>query len=80
MICSATGFFWMKTGRNLPKVRRALAAAGRLNDAWLVERGTMPGQRIARLAEVEAADCPYFAIVLVHGQGRRPMALPDAAE
>ena len=70
----------MKTGRNLPKVRRALAAAGRLNDAWLVERGTMPGQRIARLAEVEAADCPYFAIVLVHGQGRRPMALPDAAE
>ncbi|MFC0201646.1 precorrin-2 C(20)-methyltransferase [Paracoccus rhizosphaerae] len=70
----------MKTGRNLPKVRRALAAAGRLDDAWLVERGTMPGQRIARLAEVEAADCPYFAIVLVHGQGRRPVAMPDAAE
>ncbi|WP_265501568.1 precorrin-2 C(20)-methyltransferase [Paracoccus beibuensis] len=70
----------MKTGRNLPKVRRALAAAGRLDDAWLVERGTMPGQRIARLAEVEGADCPYFAIVLVHGQGRRPVAVPDAAE
>lgn len=70
----------MKTGRNLPKVRRALAAAGRLDDAWLVERGTMPGQRVARLAEVEAADCPYFAIVLVHGQGRRPVAMPDAAE
>lgn len=62
----------MKTGRNLPRVRRALAAAGRLQDAWLIERGTMPGQRIARLAEVDAADCPYFAIVLVHGQGRRP--------
>lgn len=68
----------MKTGRNLPRVRRALAAAGRLDDAWLVERGTMPGQRLARLAEVDAADCPYFAIVLVHGQGRRPMA--EAAE
>jgi hypothetical protein len=39
---------------------------------WLVERGTMPGQRIARLAEVEAADCPYFAIVLVPGHGPRP--------
>ncbi len=64
----------MKTGRNLPRVRRALAQAGRLDDAWLVERGTMPGQRIARLAEVEAADCPYFAIVLVHGRGRRPVA------
>lgn len=62
----------MKTGRNLPKVRRALEAAGRLQDAWLVERGTMPTQRIARLAEIDAADCPYFAIVLVHGHGRRP--------
>lgn len=64
----------MKTGRNLPRVRRALQAAGRLDDAWLVERGTMPGQRLARLAEVDAADCPYFAIVLVHGRGRRPIA------
>ena len=62
----------MKTGRNLPKVRAALEVTGRLGDAWLVERGTMPTQRIARLAEVDAADCPYFAIVLVHGQGRRP--------
>ena len=62
----------MKTGRNLPRVRRALATAGRLGDAWLVERGTMPDQRIARLADVDATDCPYFAIVLVHGQGRRP--------
>ncbi len=62
----------MKTGRNLPRVRRALEAAGRLDDAWLVERGTMPDQRIARLAEIDAADCPYFAIVLVHGHGRRP--------
>lgn len=68
----------MKTGRNLPRVRAALARAGRLADAWLVERGTMPGQRVARLAEVEAADCPYFAIVLVHGHGRRPVA--EAAE
>jgi precorrin-2/cobalt-factor-2 C20-methyltransferase len=61
----------MKTGRNLQKVRRALASAGRLGDAWLVERGTMPGERVARLDEVEAADCPYFAVVLVHGRGRR---------
>jgi precorrin-2/cobalt-factor-2 C20-methyltransferase len=61
----------MKTGRNLQKVRRALASAGRLNDAWLVERGTMPGERLARLIDVDGAECPYFAIVLVHGRGRR---------
>lgn len=64
----------MKTGRNLPRVKSALARAGRLDDAVLVERGTMPGQRVARLAEVDAADCPYFAIVLVPGHGRRPEA------
>lgn len=64
----------MKTGRNLPRVRAALAQAGRLQDAWLIERGTMPDQRVARLADVDAADCPYFAIVLVHGHGRRPVA------
>lgn len=64
----------MKTGRNLPRVRRALETAGRLEDAWLVERGTMPNQRLVRLADVDAADCPYFAIVLVHGHGRRPVA------
>ncbi|XSC42901.1 precorrin-2 C(20)-methyltransferase [Bradyrhizobium sp. RDT10] len=61
----------MKTGRNLTKVRRALAAAGRLGEAWLIERGTMPGERVARLKEVDETECPYFAIVLVHGQGRR---------
>lgn len=62
----------MKTGRNLPRVRRALERAGRLEEAVLVERGTMPGQRIARLTDVDGADCPYFAIVLVPGNGRRP--------
>ena len=62
----------MKTGRNLPKVRRALDRAGRLADAWLVERGTMPGQRVLRLADAGHTDCPYFASVIVHGHGRRP--------
>jgi len=62
----------MKTGRNLAKIRRALEAAGRLDDAWLVERGTMPDQRVARLSEIEDNVSPYFAIVLVHGNGRRP--------
>jgi precorrin-2/cobalt-factor-2 C20-methyltransferase len=61
----------MKTGRNLAKIRRALETAGRLDEAWLIERGTMPGERVARLADVDPADCPYFAIVLVHGRGGR---------
>ena len=72
---SADALVIMKTGRNLPKIRRALKAAGRLDGAWLVERGTMPAQRVVLLAEVDGSDCPYFAIVLVHGQGRRPEVL-----
>ena len=59
----------MKTGRNLAKVRRALDRAGRLADAWLVERGTMPEQCVIRLVDAAADGCPYFAIVLVHGRG-----------
>ncbi len=62
----------MKTGRNLPKVRRALAAAGKLDAAWLIERGTMTGERVIPLMQAEDEDCPYFAIVVVHGHGRRP--------
>lgn len=61
----------MKIGRNLPRLRAALADAGRLADAWLVEHGTMPAQRVRRLAEVDGP-VPYFSIALIHGQGRRP--------
>lgn len=62
----------MKIGRNIAKVRRALAACDRLADAWLVECATMPSERLVRLAEAEDCVAPYFSIVLVHGQGRRP--------
>jgi precorrin-2/cobalt-factor-2 C20-methyltransferase len=63
----------MKVGRNLPKIRRALAAAGKLERALYVERGTMPDERVERLAERdEALETPYFAIILVPGrQGKR---------
>lgn len=64
-------FVVMKTGRNLPKIRRALAEAGRLEAAWLVEHGTTSQQRIARMAAMEENDCPYFAVVLAHGGAGR---------
>lgn len=67
----------MKIGRNLPRIRAALQAAGRLQDAWLCVEGTMQGQRIARLAEAPAEECPYFATVILHGNGRRPLAGGD---
>lgn len=61
----------MKIGRNLDKLKRALTKAGRLQDAWLVEKGTMAGQTVQKLTDVPA-EVPYFSIAIVHGQGRRP--------
>jgi len=61
----------MKIGRNLEKLKRALVAAGRLDDAWLVERGTMPAQSVQKLTDFRG-EAPYFAICILHGQGRRP--------
>jgi precorrin-2/cobalt-factor-2 C20-methyltransferase len=62
----------MKVGRNLPKVRRALARSGALSRALYVERGTMKDAVVMRLAD-KADDCaPYFAIVLVPGWEGQP--------
>jgi precorrin-2/cobalt-factor-2 C20-methyltransferase len=61
----------MKIGRNLAKLRRALARAGREDEAWLSEYAAMPQQRVMPLRE--AGDtAPYFSILVIHGTGRRP--------
>jgi precorrin-2/cobalt-factor-2 C20-methyltransferase len=62
----------MKVGRNLPKVRDALSAAGKLDRAWLVECASMEDERAIPLSEAGEGTAPYFSIVIVHGQGRRP--------
>jgi precorrin-2/cobalt-factor-2 C20-methyltransferase len=62
----------MKIGRNLPKIRRALAAADRLDRAFYVERGTMEGARAMKLADKKDDLAPYFAVVLVPGWENRP--------
>ena len=62
----------MKVGRNLDKVRAALATAGRLDEAIYVERGTMAGERVLPLATLDHAGAPYFSIILLPGgRGRR---------
>ena len=62
----------MKLGRHLPKVRAALDAAGLLERAVYVERGTMEAERVMRLADKPDDEAPYFSLVLVPGRGRRP--------
>jgi precorrin-2/cobalt-factor-2 C20-methyltransferase len=57
----------MKLGRNLAKVRRAIAAAGRLAGAIYVARGTTAQQAITPLAEKLDDAAPYFSLILVPG-------------
>jgi precorrin-2/cobalt-factor-2 C20-methyltransferase len=63
----------MKVGRNLPKIRRALGAVGKLSDALYVERGTMANGAAVRLEERDESPAPYFSLVLVPGWKTRPV-------
>jgi len=62
----------MKIGRNFAKVRRALARTGMLSRAIYVERGTMAGETVMRLEDKTDSVAPYFSLVLIPGNGRRP--------
>ncbi|MGK5678343.1 precorrin-2 C(20)-methyltransferase [Actinoplanes sp. URMC 104] len=55
----------MKLGRTFDGVREALTTAGRLDDAWYVERATTDRERHARLADVDAESVPYFSLALL---------------
>ena len=57
----------MKLGRNLPKVRRALRRAGRLDRAIYVERGTTANAASMRLTAKLDDEAPYLSMVLVPG-------------
>jgi precorrin-2/cobalt-factor-2 C20-methyltransferase len=61
----------MKIGRNLEKVRRAVSAAGLMERAIYVERGTMADELILPLRECGDLPGTYFAMVIIPGQGRR---------
>lgn len=62
----------MKVGHNIEKIKEALRAAERFDDAIYVERGTMPGERVAKLSDLGECAVPYFSIILLPGgRGRR---------
>ncbi|GAA2391108.1 precorrin-2 C(20)-methyltransferase [Nonomuraea africana] len=61
----------LKLGRTFEKVRDALAEAGRLDEAWYVERATTASQRIERLKDVDPAGVPYFSLALLPSGSRR---------
>jgi len=66
-LVDADGAVVVKLGRHLPKVRRALERAGRLDRAIYVERGTMATARSMALTAKSDEGTPYLAVVLVPG-------------
>lgn len=62
----------MKLGSNFPKVRRAIVRAGLAERAVYIERGSMEGEIVLPLPEKTDDVSPYFSLILIGGEGRRP--------
>jgi precorrin-2 C20-methyltransferase/precorrin-3B C17-methyltransferase len=57
----------MKLGRTYPQVREALSMAGRLGEAFYVERASTDSQRVLPAGEVDAESVPYFSLAILPG-------------
>ena len=66
----------LKLGRTFPKVRKAFEDAGRLGDAWYVERASADRQRVVPLADVDPADVPYMSLALLTSPAERAFTAP----
>jgi precorrin-2/cobalt-factor-2 C20-methyltransferase len=66
----------IKLGRHFAKVRDVLCRLDLAERAHYIERASLPNQRILKLAEVEAADVPYFAMILLRGRTRAGEGTP----
>ncbi len=55
----------MKVGRNLEKVRAAVARSGVLERAYYIEWATLPNERATPLADADPAGAPYFSMVVI---------------
>ncbi|PSB20992.1 precorrin-2 C(20)-methyltransferase [Phormidesmis priestleyi ULC007] len=55
----------IKLGRHFSKVRDVLSELGLLSRSLYIERATMPNQRIVPIADIDAADVPYWALIMI---------------
>jgi precorrin-2/cobalt-factor-2 C20-methyltransferase len=60
----------VKIGRHFAKLRRVLDRLGLIDAAVYVEHATLPDQRVAPFAAIDADTVPYFALVLLRGHGK----------
>lgn len=69
---SADAIVVMKLGRTFERVREALRRAGRLDEAFYVERASTTAEKVMPAAEVNPAEVPYFSIIVVPGRRNNP--------
>ncbi|AFY85338.1 precorrin-2 C(20)-methyltransferase [Oscillatoria acuminata] len=58
----------IKLGRHFAKVRTILDELGLLDRALYIERATQPNQRIVPITELDPAEVPYWALILIPSQ------------
>ncbi|MGO8915012.1 MAG: precorrin-2 C(20)-methyltransferase [Stellaceae bacterium] len=59
----------IKLGRHFAKVRAVLERLGLADAARYVERASLASERVLPLAAVDAAEVPYFSMILLHRRG-----------
>jgi precorrin-2 C20-methyltransferase/precorrin-3B C17-methyltransferase len=69
----------LKLGRTFGSVRDALAEAGKLDDAFYIERATWGAQRIEPLASVDPSTVPYFSLALLPSPAAKSRQSPAVA-
>ena len=62
----------MKLGGNFPKLRRIIELLGLAQRAIYIERGTMANECIMPFSQKLDDEAPYFSMILIPGEGRRP--------
>jgi precorrin-2/cobalt-factor-2 C20-methyltransferase len=58
----------IKLGRHFAKVRDVLIELGQFDRALYIERATMPNQCIRAIGDVDPAQVPYWALVMIPSQ------------
>jgi precorrin-2/cobalt-factor-2 C20-methyltransferase len=58
----------IKLGRHFAKVREVLIELGQFDRALYIERATMPNQVIRAIVDVDPAEVPYWALIMIPSQ------------
>ncbi|BBY83345.1 precorrin-2 C(20)-methyltransferase [Mycolicibacterium pulveris] len=69
----------LKLGRSYPAVREALSAAGRLDEAFYVERASTARQRVLGADQVDDDTVPYFSLAMLPGRPRGTQSIGSVA-